>query len=382
MWLNEGFAEFMPGQYWEQKAGTHTAQDYYLDEYDQFMQIDLRRRMPLAALRSNKTYPKAAIVLRMLKLYLGEKPFWASVHRYLVDHAFGNATTDDLRQAVLDATGENLDWFWDQWIYQAGYPEFTVAAKYDSTANTVTLVVQQTQQDSSKADSTGLRSTTPAAFHMPVTGPLATAPGAVTAPAPLPSPAAPALPERQAGMKAPAARVGAAAAEAVGTRGGTPAAALARQAWTGDSSDAVRAAAVVALASDSAGRRAILLQALRTPSYRDAVQNAAYRAIAQSGDTTMVDSVDAHAGDQRFAPHVLAALASRGSAHALDLLVKHLDDERPYVRRWALEAFRFSMRRELAQPKLQAVSAGLKYADTKQAAAELLQQWQKGGNDN
>ena len=30
------------------------------------------------------------------------------------DHAFGNATTDDLRQAMLDATGENLDWFWDR----------------------------------------------------------------------------------------------------------------------------------------------------------------------------------------------------------------------------------------------------------------------------
>jgi len=476
MWLNEGFAEFMPGQYWEQKAGTHTAQDYYLDEYDQFMQIDLRRRMPLASLGSNNIYPKGALVLRMLKQYLGEKPFWASVHRYLVDHAFGNATTDDLRQAVLDATGENLDWFWDQWIYQAGYPEFTLAAKYDSTASTVTLVVQQTQQDSSKADSTGLRYTTPAAFRMPVTVRVGTATGDVTARALLSQrqdtivvrnvksaptmvvfddgnailkrlvfeqptawlasqlkrdpdlwnrhwviaqlglrptdaaaaaalaqaatgadyfltrvaaanalaafPAATALPALQAAMRDTSAQVRAAAVEALGTLGGAPGAALARQAWTGDSSDVVRAAAVVALASDSAGRRAILFQALRTPSYRDAVQNAAYRAIAQSGDTTMVDSVDAHAGDQRFAPHVLAALASRGSTRALDLLVKHLDDERPYVRRWALEAFHFSMRRELAQPKLQAVSAGLKYADTKQAAAVLLQQWQKGGNDN
>ncbi|HEY6853509.1 MAG TPA: hypothetical protein VI139_04625, partial [Gemmatimonadales bacterium] len=58
------------------------------------------------------------------------------------------------------------------------------------------------------------------------------------------------------------------------------------------------------------------------------------------------------------------------------------DDERPYVRRRALEAFRFSMRRDLAQTKLQAVGAGLKYADTKQAAAELLQRWQKGGSDD
>ena len=478
MWLNEGFAEFMPGQYWEQRAGVHTAQDYYLDEYDQFMQIDQQRRMPLASLGSNNIYPKGALVLKMLKQYLGERPFWASVHRYLVDHAYDNATTDDLRQAVLDATGENLDWFWDQWIYQAGYPEFTVAAKYDSTAGTVTLMVQQTQQDSSKADSTtGLRYTTPLAFRMPVTVRVGTASGDVTARGLLSQrqdtivvrnvksaptmvvfddgnailkrlsfdqptawlatqlkrdpdlwnrhwvivqlgqrttdaaagaalaqaatgadyfltrvaaanalaafPVAVALPALQTAMKDTSAQVRAAAVEALGTVGGAPAAALARQAWTGDSSDAVRAAAVAALAqTDSAGRRAVLFLALRTPSYRDAVQNAAYRAIARSGDTTMVDSVDAHAADQRFAPHVLAALASRGSTRALDLLVKHLDDERPYVRRWALEAFRFSMRRDLAQPKLQAISAGLKFADTKQAAAELLQRWQKGGDDN
>src|SRR5216117_4299365 len=98
MWLNEGFAEFMPGQYWERTLGTHTAQDYYLDEYDQFMQIDRDRRMPLAALASNNIYPKGALVLQMLKQYLGEQCFWASVNRYLKAHAFENATTDDMRQ--------------------------------------------------------------------------------------------------------------------------------------------------------------------------------------------------------------------------------------------------------------------------------------------
>src|SRR5712691_7542012 len=181
MWLNEGFAEFMPGQYWAQKLGAHAEQDYYLDEYDQFMQIDHNRRMPLAALGSNNIYPKGALVLQMLKQYLGDQPFWASVHRYLTDHAFDNATTDDLRQAVLNATGENLDWFWEQWIYHAGYPEFTVGATYDSSAATITLVVQQTQQDSSQADSTGMRFTTSAVFRMPVTIRVGTAAGDVVA---------------------------------------------------------------------------------------------------------------------------------------------------------------------------------------------------------
>ena len=473
MWLNEGFAEFMPGQYWARKLGARAEEDYYQDEYDQFMQIDQQRRMPLAALGSNNIYPKGALVLEMLKHYLGDQPFWASVHRYLIDHAFDNATTDDLRQAVLDATGENLDWFWEQWIYQAGYPEFVVSAKYDSSTSTAALVVQQVQKDSSKADSTGLRSTTPTVFRMPVTVRVGTAGDDVTARAQLSQredtilvrgvtsaptmvifddgnailkrltfdqptawlatqlqrdpnlwnrhwiiaqlahrtadtaaaaavakaatsadyflvrvaalgalphfPAATALPALQTAMTDTSAQVRAAAVEALGNLGGAPVAALARQAWTRDSSDAVRAAAVMAMAlTDTAGRRAIILQALGTPSYRDVIQIAAYRAIAQTADTTLIDSVDGRAGDH-FALHVLAALAGRGSAHALDLLVKRLDDERPYVRRWALEAFRFSLPRAIGQPKLQAISAGLKFPDTKRAVADLLQQWQKGG---
>src|SRR5882672_8430225 len=474
MWLNEGFAEFMPGEYWREKLGTHPAQDYLLDEYNQFMQIDDERRMPLAALGSNNIYPKGALVLQMLKQYLGDRPFWASVHRYLVDHALDNATTDDLRQAVLDATGQNLDWFWDQWMYQAGYPDFTVTTKYDSTAATLTLVVQQTQQDSSKADSTGLRYTTPAAFRMPVTVRVGTGAGEVVARAELSRrqdtivvrdvkraptmvifddgnailkrltfdqptawlvvqldrdpdlwnrhwviaqlgqrpndplaagalakaatssdyfltrvaavqalaqfPAVAALPPLQAALKDTSAQVRAAVVEALGTVGGAQAATLARQAWTNDSSAAVRAAAVVAIAqTDSAGRRPFLLQALLTPSYRDEIQNSAYRAIARSGDTTMVDSVNAHAGDHHFAPHVLAALASRGSTRALDLLAKLLNDDRTFVRGWALEAFQFTLRHELAQPALQAASAGLKFADTKKAVDELLQEWAKAG---
>jgi HEAT repeat protein len=136
--------------------------------------------------------------------------------------------------------------------------------------------------------------------------------------------------------------------------------------------------------TDSTNRRAIVLQALGTPSYRDAIQIAAYRVIAATGDTSLVDSIEARvlqgADRDRFALHVLAAFAARGSTRALDLLLKHLDDERAYVRRWALEAFRFSLPRPLAQPKLQAISAGLKFEDTRQAVADLLKQWQAEGH--
>src|SRR5437867_608928 len=169
MWLNEGFAEFLPGQYWGAKLGPRAEDDYYVDEYTQFMGIDGRRRMPLAARASNDIYPKGALVLRMLQRYLGPERFWASLHTYLTRNALGNATSDDLRQAVLAATGENLDWFWDQWVYQAGYPELTVAAAYDTAGKRLVLSVKQTQVDTATADSTGLKFTTPAVFRMPIT---------------------------------------------------------------------------------------------------------------------------------------------------------------------------------------------------------------------
>lgn len=176
-WLNEGFAQFLPGQYWAGKQGRHAGDDYYLDEYRQFMGIDGNRRMPLAALGSNNIYPKGALVLEMLRKYLGDERFWAGIRRYLSNHAYGVATSDDLRQAFLQATGENLAWFWEEWVYQAGFPEFLVSATWDSAQATVTVNVKQQQRDTLPADSSGFRYSVPEVFRMPVTVRVSTAGG-------------------------------------------------------------------------------------------------------------------------------------------------------------------------------------------------------------
>src|SRR5215469_1908102 len=171
-WLNEGFAEFMPGQYWSVKLGAHAEQDYYLGEYHQYLAIERQRPMPVAALGSNNIYPKGALVLEMLRQYLGPQRFWAALHYYLVHHALGTALTEDVREAVVQTTGENLTWFWKEWFYSAGLPKLVVTSAYDSTASRLTLTVRQTQGDSARADSTdsaGGRFTIPQVFRMPLT---------------------------------------------------------------------------------------------------------------------------------------------------------------------------------------------------------------------
>ncbi|HZH79823.1 MAG TPA: HEAT repeat domain-containing protein, partial [Gemmatimonadales bacterium] len=120
---------------------------------------------------------------------------------------------------------------------------------------------------------------------------------------------------------------------------------------------------------------------LASPSYQDVIQEAAFRVIAQTGDTGALPRVEALLGSGRLPAHVIAALAARGSAHALDVLTTHLDDDRPYVRHWVVEAFRFTLPRQLSLTRLQSVAGRLKYADTKKDVETAVQRLQKPETD-
>jgi HEAT repeat protein len=133
--------------------------------------------------------------------------------------------------------------------------------------------------------------------------------------------------------------------------------------------------------ADSANRRAVIAEGLALPSYQDVIATAALRAIAQSNDTTFIDKVEGMLGQFRAPAHVLGALANLGSARALDVLSRHLDDERSYVRRWVLQAFQGTVRRELAIARLRAVEENLRYPDTQRAAARLRQRLEGGGKE-
>ena len=140
-------------------------------------------------------------------------------------------------------------------------------------------------------------------------------------------------------MRDTSAAVRSAAVSGLGDRGGPRALELARAAWKGDSSYEVRANALIALSSiDSVGSRPQIRAGLSTPSYRDAIQDAAIAAAARSPDSTLIDGLEKILGDQEQPAIVLATLASQGDTRALTALVRHRDDARPWVRRWVLDA--------------------------------------------
>jgi HEAT repeat protein len=118
----------------------------------------------------------------------------------------------------------------------------------------------------------------------------------------------------------------------------------------------------------------VIATALGTPSYQDAIRTAALRAIVLLNDTSFVTPVEGLLGEYRNPAHALAQLANHGTLAALDALTRHLDDERPYVRRWVLEAFRVSVNPDLGLPRLRTALNTLRYPDTRKRAAALVEQ--------
>jgi aminopeptidase N len=54
--------------------------------------------------------------------------------------------TNDFKIAIEEATGYNLQWFFNEWVYKAGYPEFIVLSDYDAEKNKLKITVRQTQE--------------------------------------------------------------------------------------------------------------------------------------------------------------------------------------------------------------------------------------------
>lgn len=153
--VNESFADFA-----ESLWATH---EYGKDEGDQHAYQDMESYFNFA--RSGNDHPlvwyyyenkedvfddvayqKGGCILRMLQDYVGDSAFFASLHYYLEQHKFHPASAQKLRIAFQHVTGIDLNWFWNQWYYDKGYPMLDITYDYNDALNLVHVIVKQTQE--------------------------------------------------------------------------------------------------------------------------------------------------------------------------------------------------------------------------------------------
>ena len=91
------------------------------------------------------SYPKGAAVLHVLRAVVGDAPFFRALSLFLHRYEFRSADTHDLMEAFKDATGRNMDGFFDQWVFRPGHPVFEASWTWDDAARKAKLLIVQAQ---------------------------------------------------------------------------------------------------------------------------------------------------------------------------------------------------------------------------------------------
>ncbi len=145
-WLQESFATYYPKQFFRMLDGE--------DKYSWLSRQDMLTALKAAETDNNpirysatntaRVYQKGSVVIDMLRYVLGDAEFKKVIKYYLEKHRYGNVETNDLYQAVQDVLGQSPDWFFEQWIYHGGEPNYKVS--YTTTEKKIRLKVEQVQE--------------------------------------------------------------------------------------------------------------------------------------------------------------------------------------------------------------------------------------------
>jgi aminopeptidase N len=146
-WLQESFATYYNQMYEREVFG----QDYFdwarRQANNQAIDEAKKNKLPVAHSQGGNVrhYPQGAFVLNMLKYVSGGREAYnKSIKYYLEKHKYQNVDSEDLMEAFHDVLGLSLDWFWDEYVYRGGLPDYKVS--YKSTDKGTEFTVQQVQE--------------------------------------------------------------------------------------------------------------------------------------------------------------------------------------------------------------------------------------------
>lgn len=157
LWLSEGFATYFAAVFFEIRGGHEGRGPAELARRMREMAdevITFHRESPepvygeepreYESLLTANNYQKGAWVLHMLRRQVGDEAFFAAIRRFYAALRDGNAWTADFERIVEDVSGQDLGWFFAQWLGRAGHPALEVEATPSGDGST-RVVVRQLQ---------------------------------------------------------------------------------------------------------------------------------------------------------------------------------------------------------------------------------------------
>lgn len=153
-WIKEGMASYSEVMWTEQEYGADDAAYYRLNEARSYITEDSSRyRRPIVThvyreaieLYDSHIYEKGACVYHMIRAELGDELFERAIHTFVQDNAHQTVETVDLLRAIEKATGRNLQFLFDQYVFRGGHPDYKVSYSWDGDSKLAKITVVQTQ---------------------------------------------------------------------------------------------------------------------------------------------------------------------------------------------------------------------------------------------
>jgi aminopeptidase N len=153
IWLSEGFATYFALLYSEHYEG----RDAFVAGLRRARTTAINSGQNAGVIHNNISnfrqilapqgvvYQKGGWVLHMLRGQIGMENFQAGIREYYKRYRDSNATTDDLRRVMEEKSGQDLAWFFRQWLKRAGAPNLDGGWKYNAETKKVEIELTQKQ---------------------------------------------------------------------------------------------------------------------------------------------------------------------------------------------------------------------------------------------
>jgi len=151
--MNESFADFSEMLWAEHKYGKDEADAHSYNAMARYLSNPANKTKDLVRFHYDDkedvfdlvSYQKGGRILNMLRNYLGDAAFFKGLNIYLKTNAFKNGEVQQLRLALEEASGLDLNWYFNQWYYGSGNPSLKISYKWDDASKTETVYLAQTQ---------------------------------------------------------------------------------------------------------------------------------------------------------------------------------------------------------------------------------------------
>jgi aminopeptidase N len=152
VWLSEGFATYFTLLFTEHSQGRDAFVAGLKDS--RLSVFKMEKDHPEWKVRHNNLadmklvlnrliYQKGGWTLHMLRSMIGDEAFWRGIREYYGRYRNASATSADFQRVMEEASGQQLGWFFDQWLNRAGSPVVSGSWRWNAASNTVVVSLEQ-----------------------------------------------------------------------------------------------------------------------------------------------------------------------------------------------------------------------------------------------